>query len=635
GARAFAGQDGRWTVGGSWLRRADPTDEGVKAGWERDGSAEGWSAVGVPDIWNAGDNSAASQAGGVVWYRRALRLPAVPRERRGGRWILRFERVSVRGTVWIDGTKVADHRGAYEPFEATIPAEAVGKDRRVNVVVRTDNRRQLSDFPPASTQKDGTPGGGWWNDGGIPREVGLRYADALDLSSVQLTPDVACRTCSGTLRARVAVTNVTGGTRKGELLVRVAGREQRLGGFRLKAGESREVVGRLTVPRPRLWSPRRPTLYVADARVRLTAGDRAGEQVARYRVRTGFRSVRIVAGRLQLNWKAVNLRGTGVHEMDVQHASALTDEGQDELLRQARDLGGLVIRGHYPFHPRILEEADRLGLLVWSEIPVYQVRQSQLGKRRVRDDALGQWRTMISTNAHHPAIFTWSAGNELTTNPGEPIAHYFRSARRVKDRMDPSRPMSYARQHGTAYGCVAAYAPIQLLGLNDYFGWYGAPGTTLADPANLGPWLDALHACHKQQALMITETGAEANHDGPATDAGTYAYQAAYAAYHLAVYRSRPWLSGALWWGLREFRVRPNWSGGNPFPQSPWHAKGLIDLNGYRKPAWHVLHDEIAGLDQLAPAPTTPVQIPASPPGPGANASTGEEAADGAAAPGD
>jgi hypothetical protein len=633
GAREFAGQDDRWTVGGAWLIRRDQGNVGMKEGWQRRASPVGWTAGTVPNVWNAGDNSPESQAGGITWYRRELRLPRIPEARKGGAFVLRFERVAVAAQVWVDGEKIGSHRGAYEPFELRIPAKRA-RDGKVTLVVRTTNVRNVGDFPPASRQRDGTPGGGWWNDGGIPREVVLRYADGLDLSPVQITPDLPCADCSGVLRVRTTVTNVASGTRRARVQIRVGNRVKRLGDVRLKGGETRNLEGRMSVPDPIVWTPKKPTLYTAGVEARLTSGKREGERVARYRVRTGIRSVKVVKGHLQLNFRDVNLRGSGLHEMDIPRASAMTNRGQNVLLEQVRDLGGLVLRAHYPLHPRILEEADRMGLLVWSEIPVYQVRQSQLARPSVLGNALELLESMIVTNAHHPSVFTWSVGNELTTNPGKPIVDYFKATRKVVDELDRSRPMSYARQSGVRYGCVGAYGPVDLLGLNDYFGWYGAPNDPLSNPAELGPFLDRLRACNPREAIMITETGAEANHDGPVTDAGTYAFQAAYAAHHFGVYRSKPWLSGAIWWGLREFRVRPNWAGGNPLPTPPWHGKGLLGRDFSKKPAWTVLRDEFRSVDQLSAPSTAPVTIPPSPPGRSSAAGTGEDG-DPAAAPGD
>lgn len=613
GARVFAGLDRRWTVGGRWLIRRDLEDSGRRDGWFEPGAATGWSTGTVPNVWNAGDHSNASQGGGVVWYRRELQLPRIARGRTGGQWVLRFERVAVDATVWINGRQVTRHRGAFEPFELRVPQRLVRRDRTITLVVRTDNRRGLGDLPPLSIQRDGSFGGGWWNDGGIPREVTLRYADQLDLSPVQITPDLPCKGCAGVVRYRMTVTNVSAGTRKARISARIAGRSASLATVTLAPGEAQEVTGRIDVRRPRIWSPTRPALYTTDVTVRAASGARSGQRLARYRARTGIRSVRVSRGKLQLNFADVNLRGTGLHEMDEARGSAMTDRMQDVLIAQARQLG-YVMRSHYPLHPRILEEADRLGMLVWSEVPVYQVRQSQLGKARVRDTALRLLRTTVRTSAHHPSVFTWSVGNELSTDPGGAIERYFDRARRLVDAYDRSRPLSYARQVGWKYGCIPMYRVFDLIGLNDYFGWYGTVGDPLADPTQLGPYLDSLRACYPKQAIMISETGAEANREGTVIEPGSYAYQTAYARYHYAVYASKPWLSGAVWWGLREFRVRPNWSGGNPFPTPPWHGKGLLDRFGRAKPAWSFLRDERKRVNQLAPAPSAPVALPVPPP---------------------
>jgi beta-glucuronidase len=129
---------------------------------------------------------------------------------------------------------------------------------------------------------------------------------------------------------------------------------------------------------------------------------------------------------------------------------------------------------------------------------------------------------------------------------------------------------------------------VDALGVNDYFGWYrGAfpplPETTSAD---LGRYLDTLHRQQPHAALFVTEFGAEANRDGPESQKGTYAFQTRFLADHLAIDDSRPFLSGAMIWALRDFRVIPGWAGGNPFPDPPYNHKGLLDLQGRPKPAY-------------------------------------------------
>ena len=97
---------------------------------------------------------------------------------------------------------------------------------------------------------------------------------------------------------------------------------------------------------------------------------------------------------------------------------------------------------------------------------------------------------------------------------------------------------------------------------------------------------------------MITEFGAEANRDGPVEEKGTWAFQQEWINFQLGVFATKPWLSGAIYWALNEFWVRPGWEGGNPRPTMPLHQKGLITYDGVKKPAWadvqRCVHDDPA-----------------------------------------
>ena len=136
---------------------------------------------------------------------------------------------------------------------------------------------------------------------------------------------------------------------------------------------------------------------------------------------------------------------------------------------------------------------------------------------------------------------------------------------------------------------------------------------------------------------MVTEFGAEANRDGPPEEKGSYAYQQEFVNYHLGVYDSKDWLSGAVYWALNEFKVRPGWDGGNPRPtRRSLHQKGLLrygDLS--RKPAWEDLRrgytaDQAGRLRARASRPALPA--PARGPGAARGAAAGRPGARASAA---
>jgi beta-glucuronidase len=154
--------------------------------------------------------------------------------------------------------------------------------------------------------------------------------------------------------------------------------------------------------------------------------------------------------------------------------------------------------------------------------------------------------------------------------------------------------------------CQQAYAPLDVIGYNDYFGWFDSGGGTDDDPDALSPFLDSLHACYPSKGLMITEFGFEGNRDGPVEERGTYAYQAATAAFHLSVFASKPYLSAAMWFAMQDFAARPGWGGGDPLPDPPFVQKGPIDINGNpREPLFATLQSIYTQTQQIAPVAAT------------------------------
>ncbi|MDP9386262.1 MAG: hypothetical protein M3P50_13745 [Actinomycetota bacterium] len=561
------GPDGRIGLAGRWLFRLDPADTGLQDGLQDRASTRDWLPVTVPHSWNAADESDASMVGTVGWYRRDFTLPPT-----GGKpeWLVRFLSVNHFARVWLNGREIGGHAGAYLPFELKLTGV---RRRRVNrLVIRVDNRRRPIDFPPGSGLS-----GGWWNYGGILREVEVRPAFGVDLEDVRALPRLRCSRCPGRVRVRAVVRNHADRAQRVDVRARLGGLAFRLGGKKLPAGGRGVVGGTVKVAEPRLWSPADPHLYSL-------AVDAVGERgTARHRLKVGIRSVTVTDGLLRLNDRRLRPRGVGVHEDEPGRGHALLPTGRERLVSRARRLGATMIRSHYPLHPHILEMADRLGLLVWSEVPVYRFR-SALGRPGVVDRAIELSRANVEANASHPSIITWSLGNELSPVPGPVEADLFARGAAAVREIDPTRPVSLALQTARPFVCHAAtYAPLDLIGLNEYFGWYSA------QTADLSPYLDAMRACYPEQALMITEFGAEANRSGPVTEKGTYEFQSAWTGAHLGVFASKPYLSGVSYWALNEFKVRPGWAGGNPLPDPPMHRKGLISYLGRPKPAYLIV----------------------------------------------
>src|SRR5436305_8139028 len=130
--------DSRYLLGGDWLFRLDTAGVGLTQKFQRQTTTDGWTKTTVPNAWNAGDNSVASFQGTVGWYRKDFKLPD---DRARMNWLVRFESVNYRTSVWLNGKPIGRNTGAYLPFELRLPRKGLKRIGTDHLVVRVDNRR--------------------------------------------------------------------------------------------------------------------------------------------------------------------------------------------------------------------------------------------------------------------------------------------------------------------------------------------------------------------------------------------------------------------------------------------------------------------------------------------------------------
>jgi beta-glucuronidase len=579
GALYEAGPSGRYLLGGRWLLRLDPGDTGLAAKWQRGASASGWQPVRVPNAWNATDLSPASQAGGIGWYRRDFRLPHASTALR---WIVRFESVNYRARVWLNGRPLGSHTGAFLPFE--LPMSRVRPTGVNRLVVRVDSRRGPFDLPPSEDTRSGAPGGGWWNDSGILREVYVRSVDRGDMTNVLVRPKLGCAGCPASILVRTSVRNVSDSSRTFSLSGRFGTQRLSLAPVSVPSGASRPATAIVTIPRPRLWSPDHPTLYSLRLNLR-----QSGKLLQTYRLRTGLRKLEVRHGLVYLNGHRIALRGASVHEDDPRTGAAIGPRQRIEDILRLKRLHATATRAHYPLHPQTLELADRKGILVWSQIPVYQLSAAALNRAEVRNRGLRMLDGMILRDRNHPSVLAWSVGNELPSRPNRGQSAYIRKAVSHAKALDPQGLVALDVAGYPSVPAIGSYRRLDAIGLNDYFGWYPGPNGQILAREALPAYLDRMRRLYPRQGLFVTEFGAEANRHGPIDEKGTYEFQLDFLRYHLQAIASRPFIAGAIMWLLRDFRVRPDWDGGNPRPNPPFNEKGILDRRGRPKPAYSVV----------------------------------------------
>jgi beta-glucuronidase len=588
------GQTNRELLGGTWWFRQDDTFVGEQERWFDTDDLTGWTQITVPHNWNATDTT--ENRPSIGWYRRDFTLPAPPKNRKERLrefWKVRFEGNNYRTKLWLNGKRIAFYTG-YFPFEVLLKDLRKGRNTLVAEVSSLRSNSDLTHWRPAAFNGYGT--GGWWNFGGILREVYMRRVDTVDVEDVHVLPRLRRVGGAAKVEVRTALRNFTKRDRDVSLVLRVDGRRIRYDPETVPALGRRELTNTVTIKKPRLWAPRAPELYG------MTVGAIAdGKERSTYRVTFGVKKIDVrPGGVILLNGKRLNLRGASVMEDDRVEGGALSQRTRDLLMNRLKNLGATVTRSQYPLHPAFVEALDRAGIMYWVDAPVYQIPNSLWGRAGVRTLAQRAATLMVKNNLNHPSILTWSlavepAAEETALGAYAPgFVSYVRDASHAIREMDDTHLVGFDRQSRIGEPLTTpAHQYIDVLGVNDYFGWYRSvidnrPDLPASTTADLSAFLDQVHAANPDLPLVITEFGAEASRPGPVDQKGTYEFQRKFVLDHLAIHSSKRFVNGSIHWALRDFRVHQTWQGGAPesYATPPWHNKSLIEENNHRKPAF-------------------------------------------------
>jgi beta-galactosidase/beta-glucuronidase len=424
----------------------------------------------------------------------------------------------------------------------------------------------------------------------------MRHVDTVDVEDVHVLPRLRRVRGAAKVEVRTIVRNFTKRDRDVSLVMHVDGRDIRYKPETVPALSRRTIRTRFTIKKPRLWAPRAPELYG------LTVGAIAAhEERSTYRLTFGIKKISVrPGGVILLNGKRLNLRGASVMEDDIHEGGALSQRTRALLLNRLKNLGATITRSQYPMHPAFIEALDRAGIMYWVDAPVYQIQNAMWERSGVRSLAAHAAERMVENNVNHPSILTWSlavepAGEASSLGAyGAGFVSYVRDASRAIRDMDDTHLVGIDRQSRIGEPLTSeAFQYLDALGVNEYFGWYRSvidnrpdlPDSTTAD---LGPYLDQIHAANRDLPLLITEFGAEATRSGPVEQKGTFEFQRKFVMDHLAIQTSKPFVNGSIHWALRDFRVHQTWTGGAPneYAQPPWHNKSLIEENNHRKPVF-------------------------------------------------
>lgn len=509
----------------------------------------------IPGDWNS-QVEALEWYNGLVWFRRAF--DAV--DRSDERTFLYFEAVNYRADVYLNGEKVGEHTGGFTPFVV----EVTGRLRETGnvLVVGADSSHAATSIP--GPQVD------WWNYGGITRPVSLVRTPRTHLRhhSLALQPD-------GTIAVSLTLDGDAAADQPVTLSIPELGLEH---AGRSDAGGT--YTARVAAPGLQRWAPGSAKLYD----VALTAGaDRVVDRV-------GFRTVAVNGSQVLLNGEPIFFKGVSMHEeaIGARATRTLTWAGARGLLEEAEALGANFVRlAHYPHSEKMTRLADEMGLLVWSEIPVYwDIAFADPQTLALARTMLAE---MISRDVNRASVVIWSVGNE-TPETDDRLAFMRRLIADVREQ-DPSRLVSAALHDDAdtssgADGWVTIDDPlgahVDVIAFNRYEAWYGYRTPEQIDEVRWRTSFD--------KPILFSEFGADALYGYRADPSERWSedYQARLYEETLEMSLRIPNLVGTSPWILKDFRSPRRFHGTY---QQYWNRKGLIGPAGERKLAWEIMRD--------------------------------------------
>jgi len=547
------------SLNGAWRAIVDPFDNGKSAKFFLNQKPQSKSdrveysfdaspVLNVPGDWNTQRESLMFYEG-PVWYRREFSY----HRRADSRVFVYFGAANYLTTVYLNGEKLGEHEGGFTAFNFEVTSTL--REGENFLVVEVINVRRADAVPALKFD--------WWSYGGITRDVML-----VEVPTV-FVQDYSVQLARGSQNEIAGWVQLNGAQSPAKVAVEIpeAGVHETV---------TTDAAGRASfyvTAKLQLWSPVHPKLY--DVVVK-SGGDVVHDQI-------GFRTIEVQGSNILLNGKPIFLRGISMHEeAPFRDGRAFSPEDAQTLLGWVKDLGCNFVRfAHYPHNENEIRLADRMGLMVWSEIPVYwDIDWSNLATLA---NAEAQLRDEIARDRNRAAIILWSVANETPVKPDR-LTFLTKLVQDAKD-FDSTRLTTSAMNHvdETAPNVRTLSDPlgdvVDVLGLNEYLGWYwGHP-----EDADKMQWKSTWN-----KPLIVSEFGGGAPYGrhGDTDEIWTEEYQDTLYKHQLGMIERIPNLAGLTPWVLMDFRSPARML---PGVQDYHNRKGVISNRGQRKMAFYTL----------------------------------------------
>lgn len=545
------------SLNGEWNYAVDQYDTCLRQKWFNenykddkgfslpvDFSFDDWPVMNIPSCWNTIAPEYLLYEGAMVFTRK---FHYEKSEHIGKRVFLKVGAINYTARLFLNKTYIGMHRGGSTPFFIDITDTLIEENR---LIIVADSTRRPEQVPTENTD--------WFNYGGVYRDVELIFTPETFIQNfcISLKNDNTYKN----IQAQIYLSNKCSGT--AQLSIPELNFIKNIPISNGKGDITFDIKNLM------LWDVDNPKLY----KIELCFGeDKITDEI-------GFRQISVEDRKILLNGKPIFLKGISCHEESASNGKALTDEERIQNISLAKELGCNFMRlAHYPHHENASRIADKMGLLLWEEVPVYWA--IKFSREATYADAENQLRELILRDINRASVIVWSVGNENADT--DERLNFMSNLAKTAHKLDNTRLVSAAclvdQVNNRIADRLAQY--LDVIGINEYYGWYNPDFDRLPQ---------MLNNSNPDKPVIITEFGADALPElhGNSTEKGNEEYQEWVYQKQTETLSQITYVQGMTPWIMYDFRCPRR----TAKIQNYYNRKGLLSPDKtHRKKAFYVL----------------------------------------------